>query len=133
MPKALEVGGGNEVGSDAVAEIARFSDVDDDPVGVFHEVDAGAGGEGFGFFAEARAADGCGFGGARGGVFAFALFDDGIVVEAAGGVFVAKEWEHGEWLVGGEDFVEYFGIGEVGSDIFRHRIDYSGGVGGGSF
>ncbi len=58
-----EVGGGDEVGADAVAEVAGFSDVDDDAAGVFHEVDAGAVGESFGFFAEAREADGVGFGG----------------------------------------------------------------------
>ena len=61
-----EVGGGDEVGADAVAEGAGLADVEDDAAEVFHEVDAGGFGEGFGFFAEAREARGVGLGGARG-------------------------------------------------------------------
>jgi hypothetical protein len=49
-----EVRGGDEVGADAVTEGAGFADVNDDAAGVFHEIDAGAFGELFGFFAEAR-------------------------------------------------------------------------------
>ncbi len=125
-----EIGGGDEVGADAVAEVAGFTDVDDDATGVFHEVDAGRGGEGFGFFAEAWEAGGSGFIGAREGDFVVAFFDDGFVVEAGGGVIVAEGGEHGERLVGGEEFVENFGIGDGSGVVFGHRIDYSGGAEG---
>ncbi len=40
-----EIRGGDEVGGDAVGEAGGLADVDDDALGVFHEVDARAGGK----------------------------------------------------------------------------------------
>lgn len=81
-----QVGGGDKVRANAVAEGTGLADVDDDAAGVFHEVNAGGGGEGFGFFAQAGEADGVRFGGAREGNFVFGLFDGGFGVEGVGEV-----------------------------------------------